>query len=113
MLFFTIQAVPKFHNVYTSSYIRHRTVQCKVNQPVGFSKKGATSSVAYSLSSNKLYIYVSTINASSVSSVSSVSPTGSPDPTHANGLNKPCIIGGESGHNWWRIQLVGSVHTED
>ena len=23
--------------------------------------------------------------------------TGSPDPTHANGTDKPCIIGGESG----------------
>ena len=22
--------------------------------------------------------------------------TGSPDPTHANGMDKPCIIGGES-----------------
>ena len=29
--------------------------------------------------------------------------TGSPDPTHANGTDKPCIIGGESGP-------VGSVH---
>ena len=29
--------------------------------------------------------------------------TGSPDPTHAIGTDKPCIIGGESGP-------VGSVH---
>ena len=29
--------------------------------------------------------------------------TGSPDPTHATGRIKPCIIGGEPGH-------VGSVH---
>ena len=32
--------------------------------------------------------------------------TGSPDPTHANGTDKPCIIGGE-------IQPVGSVHRKE
>ena len=44
--------------------------------------------------------YASAINASKISSVFIVyrrkTLTGSPDPTHANGLDKPCIIGGES-----------------
>ena len=31
--------------------------------------------------------------------------TGSPDPTHAIGMDK-------SLHNWWRIQPEGSVHRE-
>ena len=44
--------------------------------------------------------YASAINASEISSVFIVyrrkTLTGSPDPTHANGMDKPCIIGGES-----------------
>ena len=44
--------------------------------------------------------YASAINASKTSSVFVVyrhkTLTGSPDPTHANGTDKPCIIGGES-----------------
>ena len=44
--------------------------------------------------------YASTINASKISSVFIVyrhkTLTGSPDPTYANGTDKPCIIGGES-----------------
>ena len=44
--------------------------------------------------------YASAINASKISSVFIVyrrkTLTGSPDPTHANGTDKPCIIGGES-----------------
>ena len=44
--------------------------------------------------------YASAINASKISSVFVVyrckTLTGSPDPTHAIGTDKPCIIGGES-----------------
>ena len=44
--------------------------------------------------------YASAINASKISSVFIVyrckTLTGSLDPTHANGMDKPCIIGGES-----------------
>ena len=44
--------------------------------------------------------YASAINASKISSVFIVyrrkTLTGSPDPTHAIGTDKPCIIGGES-----------------
>ena len=73
----------KYHstNVYTRSYIRHRTVRCEGNktdisqpdrhkdthaQPVN--ESGATSRVAHRFGSDKLYI-VSAINASIVSSV--------------------------------------------
>ena len=46
-------------NVYTRSYIRHHTVQCEVNVAVDASESGATSRVARSFGSNKLYICLS------------------------------------------------------
>ena len=66
----TIWTVPKYRstNVYTSSYIRHRTVQCEVTQSVSesalpsrcFSRAvGPTSRVAHSFGSDKLYICLS------------------------------------------------------
>ena len=53
--------VPKYRstNVCTSSYIRHHMVQCAVIPPVDFSESGATSRVAHSFGSNKLYICLS------------------------------------------------------
>ena len=75
--------VPEYRstNVYTRSFIRHRTVQCKVNVAVDASESGATSRVATLSILDKLVMYyfkllrvtsctyVSAINASIVSSV--------------------------------------------
>ena len=55
--------VPKYlsTNVYTSSYIRHHTVQCESQSRsrISASKSGWTSRVAHSFGSNKLYICLS------------------------------------------------------
>ena len=63
--------VPKYHsaNVYTSSYIRHDTVQCRESQSQSVSqvvtlkdqreKSGSTSRVTHSFGSDKLYICLS------------------------------------------------------
>ena len=53
--------VPKYHstNIYTSNYIRHRTVQCEVRIPASASESGSTTRVAHSFGSGKLYICLS------------------------------------------------------
>ena len=53
--------VPKYRstNVYTSSYIKHRTVQCEVRIMASISESGSTSRVAHSFGSGKLYIGLS------------------------------------------------------
>ena len=53
--------VPKYHstNIYTRNYLSHRTVQYGAHSFTGFSESGATSRVAHSFSSDKLYICLS------------------------------------------------------
>ena len=55
--------VPKYHstNVYTSRYIRHRTVQCESqsHSRISVSKSRSNSRVAHSFGSDKLYICLS------------------------------------------------------
>ena len=45
--------------VYTSSYIKHRTVQCEVRIMASVSESGSTSRVAHSFGSGKLYTCLS------------------------------------------------------
>ena len=54
--------VPKYHstNIYTSSYIRHRTVQCERLIPaVELGESRSTSRVAHSFGSDKVNICLS------------------------------------------------------
>ena len=111
LIFSYLQSLPCTRPLLIWFFARMRTLTPRCVRPCFtlLSESRSTSRVAHSLGSGKLYMCLSNKCFKVHPVYSLCTLTGSPDPTHANGTNKPCNLKIKKDF-WWGLNSQSTNH---